>query len=147
MKNPIRVAALTLCLFGAACAAEYRNHGYVPNDEDLANVIVGVDTRDSVIESVGAPTAGGVLNEGGLYYVRSQVKRFGPFRPTETERQVVAVTFDQSGVVSDIARYGLDDGRVVQISRRITDNGLNNVSFIRQLLGNIGNFDPASALN
>ncbi len=57
------------------------------------------------------------------------------------------MTFDQSGVVSDIARYGLDDGRVVQISRRITDNGLNNVSFIRQLLGNIGNFDPASALN
>ncbi|WP_353532614.1 outer membrane protein assembly factor BamE [Cognatishimia sp. WU-CL00825] len=146
MKNPIRATALALCLFAAACAAEYRNHGYVPNDEDLANVIVGIDTRDSVIETVGAPTAGGVLNESGLYYVRSRVRTFGPFRPTETERQLVAVTFDQSGVVANIERFGLEDGRVVQLSRRITDNGLNNISFIRQLLGNIGNFDAASAL-
>lgn len=144
--KPLKATALALCIFAAGCAAQYRNHGYVPSEDDLANVIVGVDTRDSVAESIGAPTAGGVLEDGGFYYVRSRVKTFGPFRPEEVERQLVAVTFDNSGTVTNIERFGLADGRVVTLSRRVTDNGLNNVSFIRQLLGNIGNFDAGSIL-
>ncbi len=145
-NKPIKAAALALCVLAAGCAAQYRNHGYVPNEEDLANVVVGVDTADSVAETVGAPTAGGVLDEGGYYYVRSRVRTFGPFRPTEVERELVAISFDGNGVVSNIERFGLEDGRVVTLSRRVTDNGLNNVSFIRQLLGNIGNFDAGSIL-
>lgn len=144
--KPLKATALALCIFAAGCAAQYRNHGYVPSEDDLANVIVGVDTRDSVAETIGTPTSGGVLEDGGYYYVRSRVKTFGPFRPEEVERQLVAVTFDSSGTVSNIERFGLDDGRVVTLSRRVTDNGLNNVSFIRQLLGNIGNFDAGSIL-
>ncbi|MDC0737333.1 outer membrane protein assembly factor BamE [Cognatishimia sp. SS12] len=143
----LKASALFLCLLAAACTAQYRNHGYVPSEDDLAEIIVGVDTRDSVAESIGTPTAGGVLNEGGYYYVRSQFKTVGPFRPEEVDRQLVAVSFDQNGVVSNIERFGLEDGRVVRLSRRVTDNGLNNISFLRQLLGNLGNFDAGSLLN
>ena len=40
----------------SACATQYRNHGYVPTDEDLQEVVVGVDTRASVAESENAAT-------------------------------------------------------------------------------------------
>ena len=145
-KKPLKAAVLALCILGAGCVAQFRNHGYVPSESELAEVIVGVDTRDSVAETLGAPTAGGVLNESGYYYVRSRVRTIGPSRPTEVSRELVAVSFDEQGIVSNIERFGLEDGQVVVLSRRVTDNGLNDISFIRQLLGNLGNFDPTAVL-
>ena len=146
MKKPMKAAVFALCLLGAGCSAQYRNHGYVPSEEDLAEVVIGVDTRDSVAETLGAPPAGGVLEGGGFYYVRSRVKTVGPARPKEISRELVAVTFDGNGTVANVERFGLEDGRVVVLSRRVTDNGLNDISFIRQLFGNIGNFDPSGVL-
>lgn len=146
MKKPLRAAAFAMCLFGAACAAQYRNHGYIPPEEDLAEVIVGVDSRESVADTLGAPTAGGVLEDGGFYYVRSRVRTIGPARPTVVERELVAINFDSNGIVTNVERFGLEDGQVVVLSRRVTDNGLSNISFIRQLLGNLGSFDPNTFL-
>ena len=144
--KPLKTSVLALCVFAAACTAQYRNHGYIPPEEDVANIIVGVDTRETVAETLGSPTAGGVLNDGGFYYVRSQFKTIGPFRPDEVSRELLAVTFTSNGTVANIERFGLEDGQVVRLSRRVTDNGLNDISFLRQLLGNLGNFDPSSVL-
>ena len=130
-----------------ACSPSYRNHGYVPSDADLENIIVGVDTRDTVDEVVGQPTAAGVLNEGGYYYVRSRSRTFGPRKPQEVDRQVVAISFDSAGVVSNIERFGLERGQVIALSRRVTDSNTQGISFIRQLLGNLGNFNPGDFIN
>ena len=53
------VKATILCFsMGAmiSCSAVYRNHGFTPLDADLAKIVVGVDTRASVEETLGAPT-------------------------------------------------------------------------------------------
>lgn len=130
----------TLIVGLGACTPLFRNHGYVPAEEDLAAILPGIDTRDTVADVVGPPTAGGVLNEGGFYYVRSRFRTFGPFEPREIEREVVAITFDAEGIVRNIERFGLEAGRVVQLNRRVTDDNLRDTTFLRQLLGNIGNF-------
>lgn len=127
-----------LCLVVAACATVVRNHGYVPDETELALVEVGVDTRESVAEKVGRPTAQGLLNDVGWFYVQSRFEHFGPREPKEVERQVVAITFSEAGVVDNIGRYGLEDGRVVEISRRVTETNIKGVGFIRQLLSNFG---------
>ena len=44
-----------------ACTPIYRNHGYVPRDEDLAAVKVGESTQEDVAFAVGRPAAIGVL--------------------------------------------------------------------------------------
>jgi outer membrane protein assembly factor BamE (lipoprotein component of BamABCDE complex) len=144
--KPFKAAVLSVCVLAAACTAQYRNHGYVPSEEELANVLVGVDTRDSVAESIGTPTAGGVLNESGFYYVRSRVRTYGAFEPTEIERKLVAISFDSRGVVSNVEEFGLEDGRVVALSRRVTDSGLADITFLQQLIGNIGNFQASDFL-
>ena len=79
-----------------------------------------------------------MLNEGGYYYVRSRVRTFGPTAPKEIDRQILAISFDADGVVSNIERFGLEDGNVVPLARRVTDTAVTNKSFLRQLLGNIG---------
>ena len=127
-----------------ACSPVFKNHGYVPRPEDLAEVKVGVDTRDTVLETLGAPSSSGVLRDSGYYYVASKVRFRGPRRPEVVERQLVAVSFDQRGVVQNIERFGLEDGYIVVLDRRVTDSGVQNTGFLRQLLGNIGNFNPAN---
>ncbi len=124
----------------AACSPIYRDHGYVPSDADLAALVVGVDSRDSVAETVGSPTVAGVMRDDAWYYVASEWKTVGPFAPEETSREVVAISFDADGVISNIERFGLKDGRVIALNRRVSDSNIKGVSFIRQLLGGLGNF-------
>ena len=138
-KNLGRVAATVAILAVAGCSASYRNHGYIPPEEELSGIIVGIDSRDSVVETVGAPSTTGATNEGAYYYVRSRVKHFAYQVPEVVEREVVAISFDARGVVSNIERFGLEDGQVVPLSRRVTDSSVADKGFLRQLLGNLGN--------
>ncbi len=140
-----RIALVASLGLSVACVPVIRNHGYVPLEEDLALLQVGVDTRESVIASVGPPTSGGLLDDSGFYYVSSQFEHRGAFAPRETDRQVLAVSFDESGTVSNIERFGLEDGQVVVLSRRVTDSPVQNSTFLRQLMGNLGRFDAATA--
>lgn len=134
-------AVLVLALLAlGACKPIVRNHGYMPNEEDLSLITVGVDTRDTVSSSIGSPSAAGLVTNSGFYYVRSRWETVGPGKPREAERQVLAITFDQDGVVENIERFGLEEGRVIALSRRVTETSIKNISFIRQLLGNLGRF-------
>jgi len=135
-----------LCTLVAACSAQFRNHGYTPSDAEMAEILVGVDTRDSVIELVGPPTAGGATNETGLYYVSSRWRHYAYQKPAPIDRQVVAITFDGEGLVQNIERFTLEDGKVVPISRRVTDSNIQGITFLRQLLGNLGRLDAGSLL-
>lgn len=128
----------------SACVAEFRNHGYVPAEEDLAEIKVGVDNRDSVVESVGAPSSSGVLDTSGYYYVSTRMRHYGMRAPQIVDRSLVAISFDTRGVVSNVERYSLQDGRAIPLERRVTDSGVANKTFLRQLVGNLTNFSPGS---
>lgn len=137
-----------MCLFvTASCTATYQNHGYVPSENDLQELVVGVDSRATVDDVIGPPSASGVLSGGDYYYIRSRVRTFGMFRPEVVERQVLAISFDQSDTVANIERFSLADGNIVPLTRRVTDSSVLNNGFLRQLLGNIGNIDPSDFFN
>lgn len=136
------VLALAALTFSAGCSATYQNHGYVPTDEDLAQVVVGKTTRQQVGEMVGRPSAQGLLEGSAWYYVGSRWKYSGARAPSEIERQVVAISFGAHDVVSNVERFGLERGHVVTLSRRVTQSNIKGIGFIRQMLGNVGNFQP-----
>jgi outer membrane protein assembly factor BamE (lipoprotein component of BamABCDE complex) len=131
-------ALLAAALILASCTVQFRNHGYVPSEAELANIIVGSDTRDTVASLIGRPTAQGVLESSGWYYVESRFRHFAYQAPREISRQVVAISFDARGRVANIERFGLQDGRVIALSRRITKSSIGKIPLLRRLLGNIG---------
>ncbi len=143
------VSAMALCclLVITACSATFKNHGYVPLDEDLQNLVVGVDTRATVDDTVGPPSLSGMLGDGNYYYVRSRMREFGMFRPKVIERQILAISFNGDNTIANIERFGLEDGNLVPLSRRVTDSSVVNNGFLRQMIGNFGNFNPAEAFN
>jgi len=147
LKKTLRMALLGGVLVSvSACVSIYRNHGYVPTQEELAEIKVGVDTRLTVAENVGAPGSSGVLNDGNFYYVATRIRHNGARKPQIISRELVAISFTKSGVVSNIEQYSLADGQVVSFERRVTSSSIQNKTFLRQLLGNLGQFDAGSFL-
>jgi outer membrane protein assembly factor BamE (lipoprotein component of BamABCDE complex) len=140
----LMAASLMIAVVG--CAATYSNHGYAPTDTQLEDVIVGVDNHSSVEETVGRPSNTGVLREGGWYYISSRVRHFAYKKDEVIERQLVAVSFDKNGTVTNIERFALEDGRVIALNRRITTTGIKGISFIRQMLGNLGRVNLEDAI-
>ena len=136
------VLAMTLVL-AAACTERFRNHGYVPSDDELDRIEVGLDTRDSVAQLIGRPSAMGVLDVGGWYYVESRYRHYAYQKPQEVSREVVAISFDDADRVENVERFGLEDGEVVALSRRVTDSNVQGITFLRQLFGNLGNLDAS----
>lgn len=136
--------AMAAILATTACVASYRNHGYIPPQDQLDQIQVGVDTRESVAESIGSPSSAGLLNDSGYYYVRTRMRSLG-FRATEpVDREVLAITFDANGTVANIERFGLEDGRVIALERRVTESSVVDRTFLRQLLGSFGRLRPGA---
>ena len=130
----------------SACSPVQRYHGYAPDDTQLAEIEVGQDTRETVAEKIGRPGVSGVMEGGDWYYVQSDWIEQGWRAPVEQRREVVAISFDSRDRVSNVERFGLEDGQVVALSRRVTESGPRGQSVLRQILGNLGQFNPAQML-
>ncbi len=140
LPRSARIGLFALAIMAAACTPIYRDHGYAPTEAELTAVVVGKDTRETVTESIGRPSASGVLADDQWFYVQSRYLQRGIKAPQEIDRQVVVITFADAGTVSNVERFGLEDGQVVALSRRVTETNIQGVTFIGQLLGNFGRF-------
>ncbi|MGY6410282.1 MAG: outer membrane protein assembly factor BamE domain-containing protein [Alkalilacustris sp.] len=123
-----------------ACAPQVRFHGFAPADHELAAIEVGRATRADVAAALGRPGATGAVDESTWFYVASRWEQRPPRPSVEVEREVVAVSFDGRGVVRNIERFGLEDGEVVALSRRVTETTVRQPGLLGQLLRNVGQF-------
>lgn len=139
---------VSLMLLSACGATKLQDsHGYVPEDALLDEVRLGNDTKETVSRLLGRPSAQGIIDDRGWYYVKSDYERFLWREPVEVDREVVAVSFDDQGVVENVERFGLEEGRVVALNRRVTTSNTQGIGFLRQLFSNLGTLDPGSFLN
>lgn len=140
----ITVAGLAVL---ASCSRLEDSHGYIPDQALLSQVQLGVDTKDTTARLLGRPGTAGIIDDRGWYYVKSDYERFLWRAPVEVDRQVVAVSFSEAGVVENVERFGLEDGQVVALSRRVTTSNTRGIGFLRQLFSNIGGLDAGSFLD
>lgn len=124
-----------------ACSPVVSRHGYVPIEEDLEGIVAGIDTRGSVRRKIGRPGMGGLFNDDGWYYVSTTIERRAFYAPEVVDRQVIVVSFDDVGIVTGVNRFGLEDGRVVDLETRTTPTYGQQLTVLQQLLGNFGAID------
>lgn len=146
-KRGLRRGLFGLCLaFGlSACSEIFVNHGFVPPPEDLAEVNIG-DSREAVAEAIGTPGAAGVMRDEAWFYTAYRMRNYAYRAPEVSERQILAVSFDGAGRVSNIEEFGLEDGQVIELSRRVTTSTVREVSFFGQLLSNFGRIDLGNTI-
>ncbi|MDP5084877.1 MAG: outer membrane protein assembly factor BamE [Yoonia sp.] len=147
LRKSVKAAGLVSFLAVAAgCTQMDRFHGFIPPAEELSTLDVGTTTKDEVVSRFGPPISERALENNTIYYASSQFRYFGPFAPEEVDRQVLAIDFDSNDRVRNISRYTLEDGRVVVLDRRVTEDGINDVTFLGQLLGSFGRIDAGQFL-
>jgi outer membrane protein assembly factor BamE (lipoprotein component of BamABCDE complex) len=122
----------------AACAPIKDVRGYVPDDEKVATVSLGADTRDSVQEKLGTPSSTATFGDPTWYYISTEQERYAFFRPDVTKRQILAIQFAEDGKVNDIRKYGIEDGQVIALVDRETPSRGKEMTFLQQLFGNMG---------
>ena len=132
--------------FLASCSTIYKDHGYLPLDTDLKNVVIGKDTRNSVTELLGSPSVSGVLEDGAIFYISTKIKNFLFYEPKVVSRDMIVVSFDDKDLVENIEKFTLEDGRVVVLSRRVTSAPVKGPKILSQIFGNLGNADAGTLL-
>jgi outer membrane protein assembly factor BamE (lipoprotein component of BamABCDE complex) len=130
-------AASLLALTG--CSATITKHGQLFRQTDLQAVQPGM-SQDQVRNTLGTPTTTAVIGGGRTYYyISSTQSQTAFFLPKETDRQVVAVYFNEGGTVDHIANYGLKDGKVFDfISRTTPAPGGKDEGILQSLFRNLG---------
>ena len=135
---PFSLSLTVALLAGTACAPVVSQRGYIPDQEKVASIQVGVDDKSTVEERLGTPTNVATFDGDVWYYISSTEEQFAFFEPETTERHILAVTFDGTGKVTNLEKYGLEDGQVVAIVDRETPTRGRELSFLQQMFGNLG---------
>jgi len=139
-----RMVVPLMALIMAACSATVSHRGYLPRAQDMQRVQVGM-SKAEVEATLGSPSTTATVNSTGdsYYYISSTVEQQAFFDPQETDRKVFAVRFNQNNQVESFANYGLEDGRIVNMSSRETPTAGKELTILSQIFGNIGTWTPA----
>jgi len=128
------VCSFLISLF-ISCTTNIKNYGYTPAKSDLDTLIIGKDSRESVIRKVGHPTTTGL--EGSFYYVRSTFTAAGIRSARLIDRTVVLFTFDKRNLLKNIETFSVKKEKVVRLDYRVTETGLQNKNIFQQIIGSI----------
>lgn len=128
----------------AACAPTVNQRGNLPEPEKLAEIKPGVTNKDAVSHLLGSPSTVSTFNDKTWYYISRKTEQVSFLSPDLLDQQVVAVAFDDSGVVREIQHLGLGDGRTVDPSTRVTPSAGRELGLFEQLIGNVGRFSTES---
>jgi outer membrane protein assembly factor BamE (lipoprotein component of BamABCDE complex) len=110
------VAAAGLALMIAGCSQEVERRGYIPKPGAFDQINEGM-TKMEVEGILGTPsTTASVQYKGDSYYYISSTTKDKAFLTEETGREVIAIRFDEAGLVKSFGQYGLEDGRVVALN-------------------------------
>lgn len=118
-------ALLALGLLSGCSTMEQNtvNRGYVFDDQTLSQVKIGAPA-EQVLAVLGTPTTTSTVGGDAWYYISQRVERAIPAMPAKvTNQRVYAVYFDKNKRLTRIANYGLDDGRVIDMTSRETVAG------------------------
>ena len=131
ITNKALVAGIALAI--AACAPVENQRGYVPDQTALSSIQVGMDTKDTVSKKLGDPSTAATFNNDTWYYISAHVEQNAFFAPRATERNIVAVEFATDGKVTDIHKYTLADGKVVDFVTRETPTRGRDQTLLQQI--------------
>lgn len=128
----------------AGCSPIVHTHGYTPRANELDEIVVGADTRQTIQQKLGRPSTVSTFDAADWYYISVKTETTAFYSPEVVEQMVVTVSFDEQGTVSNVGRYGLEDGQVIDLVSRTTPTSGRELTIIQQIFGNLGRFNANS---
>ena len=139
--RPLRTrlaVALALTLLIAGCAATTIKHGHHLRDDEVSQIQPGM-SQEAVRASLGTPdTTSAVPGGNAFYYISSTRKEVAFFKSEEVDRRVIAVYFNRTGAVDQVANYGMKDGQIFDYVSRETPAHIRDRNFIARFFRGVG---------
>jgi outer membrane protein assembly factor BamE (lipoprotein component of BamABCDE complex) len=111
--------------------------------ESLKELVPGTSTKADVSAVIGSPTARDTFDDNTWLYISEVTQERIGRTLGELNQNVVVVSFDDKGVLTNIHKLDKADALPVTVIARTTPSPGTEASFMQQLLGNIGRFNPA----
>ena len=142
MKNRILLSGAVCCALLTSCSPTVAKRGNMVEDHQLTQVVQGIHTRTDVLKILGSPTTQATFDDNIWYYIGQKTEKRGILDPEVVEERIVAVAFDEDGVVQTV--QDVDSERMnIPIERAKTTTRGNEITVMQQLLGNLGKFNNA----
>lgn len=140
----LRFFALSLGLIAlTACNIPATQRGNLPKPDALEQVKPGITDKQTVTRLLGTPSSTAAFDGNIWYYISHETKQVAFLKPELLDQQVVAVRFDDNGVVVGIDRKGLPDAQTITPNPDATPAQGREYTFLEQLIGNFGKFNSA----
>jgi len=136
-------AGLSACALFAPIPSD---RGQFVEKEDYNKLVPGTSTRSDVTQLMGSPTAKASFDENTWLYIGQITAPVPMSRPTVEKQQVLVLNFDGSGVLRAVRRLDQSDAVSVPMTARTTPTPGGEATFMQQLIGNVGRYNPLGAL-
>jgi outer membrane protein assembly factor BamE (lipoprotein component of BamABCDE complex) len=142
LRRPVFDLFTAVALSGAlavGCAPIRQLNGYQAIEHEPADVKVGEDTKSTVLDTLGSPSAVSTFDPNVWFYMSQHSNQMSFHAVRVTKRSVVQITFDKdSEKITDVKTFTLKDGKIIAYNGRETPTRGRELSIIEQLLGNVG---------
>jgi outer membrane protein assembly factor BamE (lipoprotein component of BamABCDE complex) len=139
---------LIACLLLSSCGwlmPPPQLRGNKVDPDSLKELVPGTSTKADVSAVIGSPTARATFDDNTWLYISELTQQRIGRVPGELEQNVIVVSFDDKGVLKAIKKRDKEDALPVAVVARTTPSPGTEASFLQQLLGNIGRFNPTGA--
>jgi len=141
---------LVLALLGGCSMPGFLSYppqmrGNMVDADAMKQLVPGTTTRKDVVALMGSPTAKATFDDSTWLYIAEVTKPVIGGTQTVLDQQVVALTFDDKGILRNVATKTADDGKSVSMASGATPSPGSEATFMQQLLGNVGRFNAISA--
>lgn len=150
LPKPFAVRRLMLvsCLLLSSCGwlmppPQLRGNKLDP--ESMKELTPGTSTKADVSAIVGSPTARDTFDDNTWLYISEVTQQRIGRTLGELQQNVTVLKFDDKGVLASISKLNKQDALPVTVIARTTASPGTEASFMQQLLGNIGRFNPTGA--
>jgi outer membrane protein assembly factor BamE (lipoprotein component of BamABCDE complex) len=134
---------LTVALSLAGCTPRIDQRGNKPDEDQVVQINPGVDDKNRVSELIGTPSTISTFDDRTWYYISKRTETTAFLDPKVVDQEVLAINFDETGIVQSMKVYGQEDGRTIAYVDRTTPTEGNSLTIVQQLLGNLGRFNPS----
>ena len=127
---------------GLTPVSKTTQHGYIVSPMALEQAPVG-SSREQVLLALGTPSTTATFDNEAFYYISQTRKRYVAFdKPRLVDQKVLAVYFGPDSRVTQIANYGLKDGKVFDFISRTTPTGGKDQNFLSQIINGASKLAP-----
>ena len=124
----------------SACTTRIDTGGFIPEHDLVSQIEVGKDNVQFVYDLLGTPSASSnfpIEGKQTWFYIMRKTRQVSFFDEEVLAQDVLAVEFNQDGIVNAINRYDKSAANAVDLVERATPTRGREFTFMEQILGNV----------